>query len=100
MFIEIFRYEEACQYNFDEPDLSSIKAIAHFTQLVWNGTSELGVGVAESEKAGKHCVYVVARYKPKGNIKDKEQFRVNVKKGVFDPSLDCTVSTVKRFRIG
>ncbi|XP_078365295.1 uncharacterized protein LOC144649636 [Oculina patagonica] len=92
-------YEEACLYNFEEPDLSS-KATAHFTQLVWNGTNQLGIGVAESESAGKHCVFVVARYKPKGNIKDKEQFKINVKRGVFDPSIDCTITTEKRFRIG
>lgn len=76
------------------------KATAHFTQLVWNGTNQLGIGVVESELAGKYCVIVVARYKPRGNIKDKEQFKTNVKRGVFDPAIDCKVATEKRFRIG
>lgn len=37
----------------------------HFSQIVWDGTVELGVGVAQST-AGQ--VFVVAYYFPPGNI--------------------------------
>lgn len=99
LYFKPARHQEACQYNFEEPDLFA-KGSVRFTQLVWNDAKKLGTGVAGRELNGKHCVFVVARYKPKGNIKDKTQYRANVKRGVFDPSIDCTVATEKRFYIG
>lgn len=38
--------------------------VGHYTQMVWHGTSKLGMGVAVSEKGE---TYVVARYYPPGN---------------------------------
>ena len=99
LYLKLARYEEACQYSFEEPDLLT-KGSARFTQLVWNGSEQLGIGVAERELDGKYCVFVIARYKPKGNINDKQQYKINVKRGVFDPSIDCKVATEKRFFIG
>lgn len=72
---------------------------AQFTQLVWGASTELGIGVALKKKGEKHCVYIVARYKPKEATQDKEQFKINVKKGLFDTSIDCAVSSQKRFFI-
>lgn len=97
-YFELVRYGEACLYNFEDPDPMS-KKTARFTQLVWNGSNQLGIGIAEKELTGKYCVFVVARYKPQGNINDKEQFKINVKKGVFDHTNECTVNTEKRFFI-
>lgn len=78
LYLKPARYEEACQYNFAEPDLLT-KGSARFTQLVWNGSKQLGIGVAERKLDGKYCVFVVARYKPKGNVNDKQQYKINVK---------------------
>ena len=36
----------------------------HFTQVVWCGSTKLGVGIAASQKG----LYVVARYGPAGNM--------------------------------
>lgn len=54
-------YDEISKYNFgDKP----IAGTGHFTQLVWKGSEELGIGLAK--KGGK--VVVVANYSPPGNI--------------------------------
>lgn len=44
----------------------------HFTQMVWKGTKEIGVGKAFS----KDGVYVVVHYHPGGNVMG--QFKDNV----------------------
>ena len=87
-----FRYEEVCLYNFNDPDPAS-NATAHFTQLVWNDTDEFGIGVAEKELNGEYCLFVAARYRPQGNVNDKEQFKLNVKQGSFDPFLNNCIMT-------
>lgn len=46
---------------------------AHFTQIVWRGSTSLGVGIATS---GSGRTYVVAHYYPQGNMAD--QFTANV----------------------
>lgn len=53
-------YSERSKYN----GLYSPES-GHFSQMVWDGTAELGVGVARST-AGQ--VFVVAYYFPPGNI--------------------------------
>ena len=79
------RYEEACHTHYDFETQEPGDA-GHFTQIVWKDTKTIGFGKAISKnKAGLICTYVVARYKPAGNI--VEQFRENVKKGSFDESM-------------
>ncbi len=56
----------------------------HFTQLVWKGSNQLGVGRAEAKRDGVICTYVVARYRPAGNFLG--EFNRNVFKGGFDAS--------------
>ncbi|CAH3041069.1 unnamed protein product [Pocillopora meandrina] len=92
------RHREACKYNFQDPDPMSKKA-AHFTQLVWGASKQLGVGVAAAKNAEKNCIYVVARYKPMEALKTKEQLKTNVKKGLFDASIDCAATSKKKFFI-
>lgn len=46
----------------------------HFTQVVWKGSTELGVGMATNGNK----VYVVGQYRPPGNINTKEYFEKNV----------------------
>ncbi len=58
-------YNEISNYNFDTGTaINSSLPWLHFTQVVWRSSIELGVGVASG--GGRH--YVVARYKPRGNV--------------------------------
>ena len=79
-----FRYNEVCDpgYNFGSGGFSS--GTGHFTQVVWKGSTELGIGRAESTKGSMKCAYIVGRYKPAGNMMG--DFAENVKKGSFDSS--------------
>lgn len=64
-------YNEVKSYNFSRPGFQS--NTGHFTQVVWKGSHELGVGKAKS-RDGK--LYVVGRYRPAGN--NLRYFRDNV----------------------
>ena len=44
---------------------NNFSKIGHYTQMVWNETSQVGIAYSKS-KSGK--VYVVARYYPAGNV--------------------------------
>ena len=63
----------------------------HFTQVVWKGSTVLGIGIAE--KGG--CVYMVGRYKPPGNYQGA--FAENVREGDFDKRVDCKSLGTKSF---
>lgn len=66
-------YSEIKQYNYKNASFSS--GTGHFTQVVWNSSLELGVGVA----CVGNEVYVVASYYPPGN------FSGEFSKNVFPP---------------
>lgn len=55
-------YDEIRHYSFIKPGFST--QTAHFTQMVWAGTKEMGVGMA---LAPDGTSYYVARYHPPGN---------------------------------
>ena len=57
----------------------------HFTQVVWKGSSVLGIGKADAEKNGMYCTYVVGRYKKAGNFIGK--YKENVEKGSFSQDI-------------
>lgn len=50
---------------------------------MWKASEEIGVGRAFGKKWGMNCTFIVARYKPEGNI--EAAFKENVEKGTFDP---------------
>lgn len=64
-------YDEESLYDYGRPGYSD--ATGHFTQVVWKGTSKLGIAKATSNG----CTYVVARYSPSGNVRGR--FPANVK---------------------
>jgi len=68
-------YDEIKDYDYSKPVFDW--ATGHFTQLVWFGTVDMGLGVAVSE-TGK--TYVVANYFPPGNTAG--QFEANVGKAL------------------
>ena len=57
----------------------------HFTQVVWKGSSVLGIGSADAEKNGMHCTYVVGRYKKAGNFIGN--YKENVEQGSFSQDI-------------
>ena len=63
-------YDEIKDYDFKKPELCMKSG--HFTQVVWCGSTKLGIGIA----VGKQGTIVVARYEPVGNKLD--DFEKNV----------------------
>ena len=57
----------------------------HFTQVVWKGSTELGIGKATGKKNGMYCTYIVGRYRPPGNFQGR--FQQNVARGSFSNSM-------------
>lgn len=51
-------------------------------QVIWKGTTELGIGKAEGRKNGRRYTYIVARYRPAITFDALK----NVFKGKFNPS--------------
>jgi uncharacterized protein YkwD len=66
-------YNEIQNYHFDKPGF--YMGTGHFTQLVWQSSKELGMGIA---RAADGTWYVVANYSPPGNVPG--QFPMNVLK--------------------
>lgn len=75
-------YDEVCSHNFYNQAYQDKSG--HFSQLVWNATRELGVGKATGTKFGMNCTFIVARYRPLGNV--GSEFANDVSKGHFDSS--------------
>ncbi|XP_053687305.1 Golgi-associated plant pathogenesis-related protein 1-like [Sabethes cyaneus] len=66
-------YQERKDYTYGQPDPgSNFTKVGHFTQVVWKGSRELGVGMAVN---GRN-VFVVCNYDPAGNYKN--QYAQNV----------------------
>jgi len=68
-------YAEVKDYRFDKPGFQG--NTGHFTQVVWKESNELGMGRAQT--ADGRLTFVVARYKPPGNLLN--HFQENVFKG-------------------
>ena len=83
--IFLFRYEEACKPGYSFGSEQSSGGTGHFTQVVWKGSTELGIGKANAEKNGMYCTYVVGRYQKAGNFIGK--YKENVEKGSFSQDI-------------
>ncbi|ODM90621.1 Pathogenesis-related protein 1C [Orchesella cincta] len=59
-------YKEIQYYPWPEFTGSSDHMVFHFTQMVWQGTREVGYGLGARD--GCPNIYVVARYYPEGNV--------------------------------
>ena len=66
-------YDEIKDYDFRKGDTKNGRPIGHFTQLVWKGSTKVGMGVARNSE---NHVYVVANYYFGGNIVGS--FKTNV----------------------
>ncbi|CAF0941925.1 unnamed protein product [Adineta steineri] len=67
-------YDEIALYNFKHPRYS--EDTGHFTQMIWQSTQRMGVGVALSRDGRE--VYIVTNYYPVGNIINHGYFEKNV----------------------
>lgn len=65
-------YNEINNYNFADPKMSKTP-VGHFTQVVWKGSRQIGAAMATSA-TGWH--FVVARYRPGGNMRGAEKSNV------------------------
>ena len=62
-------YDEIKDYDFAKGCSKNGGVVGHFTQLIWKGSTQLGIGVARSSK---NNVYVVGNYHPGGNFNNME----------------------------
>lgn len=67
-------YEERHLYDFEKPGWQ--KGTSNFSQMVWKGAKEVGIGKSKLKNEDK--VVVVAFYKPPGNSNLPGQYRDNV----------------------
>ncbi|XP_068747658.1 Golgi-associated plant pathogenesis-related protein 1-like isoform X2 [Montipora capricornis] len=59
-------YSQAKNYSYSDPRLNADTDT--FTQVVWKDTKEVGIGCAKNPLGQAGPMYVVALYKPAGNI--------------------------------
>ena len=64
--VTTYWYSQVAKFNFDEPELR--EDTDSFTQVVWKGTKQIGLGLAK-DKSGNS--YIVAQYFPAGNLKQE-----------------------------
>ena len=81
----LIRYAEVCKPGYSFGSERGSGGTGHFTQVVWKGSTVLGIGKASSKKNGMYCTYVVGRYKKAGNFMGK--YKENVEKGSFSNSM-------------
>ncbi|XP_028409906.1 hornerin-like isoform X2 [Dendronephthya gigantea] len=77
-------YKELCNYNYNKhAAIDATKSTGHFTQVIWKSSRKFGIGRAYGKKEdNKDCIYVVARYKPPGNVVGSES--TNIARGTMD----------------
>ena len=63
--------------------------------MVWKDTQRLGIGRAiKSDTGGEICTYIIAVYRPPGNLKGF--FKENVEEGTFDRDSFCSNKSSKK----
>merc|ERR1712048_938075 len=91
-------YDEIHDYDFaTTKPKDSTKAIGHFTQVVWESSVAIGVGIAYGVNGdGDVDVYIVGRYSPGGNMQYVSAYQANVhplKSGAVLPASASTLSS-------
>lgn len=70
-------YREIALYNFTSPVIDNYNG--HFTQLVWNSSTQIGVGFSIRKNPTKFVYTCVAQYYTPGNVMDKSIILANIK---------------------
>uniref|UniRef100_A0A1I8PNM4 SCP domain-containing protein n=1 Tax=Stomoxys calcitrans TaxID=35570 RepID=A0A1I8PNM4_STOCA len=78
-------YDEMENYDYKKPGFSA--QTGHFTQVVWQQSSQIGVGVAQKND----CTWVVCNYDPPGNVLGHYEENVQRPKGRKPKSQPLTV---------
>ena len=81
---------EVCNPGYTFGQTSGSPGAGHFSQVVWKGSTKLGIGMAEIDENGMKCTYIVGRYKPAGNYGG--EYAENVPQGSFNSARDCAAS--------
>lgn len=68
----------------------------HFTQVVWKGSTELGIGKADGMKGNLKCTYIVGRYNPAGNFRGR--FKNNIQAGTFNRDAYCSKNRLRDYQ--
>ncbi|XP_014661630.1 PREDICTED: Golgi-associated plant pathogenesis-related protein 1-like [Priapulus caudatus] len=68
-------YDECQNYNFDNPCWQ--KGTSNFTQIVWRGSTEVGVAMVRMKRSDTKAV-AVAFFRPPGNTNFHGNYRDNV----------------------
>ena len=72
-----------CNYDWSKRETIQ-RNVKNFMQVVWKGTSQLGIGRAMSTRLGFPCTFIVARYRP-GKV-NAFTLASNINEGTFMPS--------------
>ena len=83
-------------FEFDKDP--SPPGTAHFTQIVWKSTKQLGIGRAIIRRRNSTCTYFVARYAPAGNWVGK--FKDEVRKGDFNEGVCKNLTKIIKDAVG
>lgn len=76
-------YSQVCNYDWSKREKIQ-RNVKNFMQVVWKGTSQLGIGRAMSKRLGFPCTFIVARYRP-GKV-NAFTLASNINEGTFMPS--------------
>ncbi|XP_076661420.1 uncharacterized protein LOC143365263 [Halictus rubicundus] len=66
-------YREGRYFKYGEETVKNTEDVRHFTQLVWKGTTSMGIGMAIGDEGE---TYIVCFYQPPGNV--PEEYAENV----------------------
>jgi len=66
-------YAEICDFSYKK---MLFDHAGHFTQLVWNASKFIGIGIATTPDYSTYVV--VVNYRPPGNYEDKSMMRTNI----------------------
>mmetsp|Transcript_28532 Transcript_28532/g.45924 ORF Transcript_28532/g.45924 Transcript_28532/m.45924 type:complete len:185 (-) Transcript_28532:157-711(-) len=67
-------YDEIQNYDFDNPGLDA--GTGHFTQVVWKGTTKVGMAKVTTQVGQTETCYIIANYSEAGNLEG--EFEENV----------------------
>ena len=76
-----------CKPGYTFGQESGSGGTGHFTQVVWKESKLLGIGKADIHRDDMNCTYVVARYRPAGNMMG--DYAINVPQGSFNKAQAC-----------
>jgi hypothetical protein len=69
-------YEEVGNYDFSEPRFS--EDTGHFTQVVWDGTTDVGCAYVLCDRPNVRGWYLACEYDPRGNTEGNFDENVHI----------------------